>query len=107
MTWHSITKSIMHISSRTMGEMVTITLRNDATQTVMAIYEEATNFDETDLLANIENFTAIVDFKQQDLVMAPKKNDLVQIPRTAKAYKVIYVVDDGWARYRCYLKEHV
>ena len=96
----------MHRCTHTMGEEIAITLSGGVTETVIAIYEERTNFDETDSLANIENFNAVCDFKSQSLTVAPRRGDIVTVIRTSKQYKVLHVEDDGWARHRVYMKEY-
>lgn len=106
MSWHSATESIMRAATVVMGEPVTL-ISDGVQQTVRGIFEVRTNFDETDSLANIENFQAVVDFNAGTLLGVPKRKDRVFVPRTGTTYQVTYVESDGWARHRCYLKDPV
>lgn len=109
--WRSATSAIMHVSKTIMGEPMTI--EREAVSiavdplTLKGIYEDATNIDETGAygFANVENFKAMVDFKKTDLLMAPLRGDLVTCTATGVSYLINYVVDDGWARYRCLLED--
>lgn len=95
---------IMTACTSTMGEPITL-LSGVTTYTLNGIYEEATDVDETEGLADIENYSAMVDFRMNDLVVIPKQRDIVTVLRTGKAYRILYVVSDGWARHRCYLRD--
>lgn len=95
---------IMTACTRAMGEPIMI-VSGINTATVMGIYEEATNVDEVDGLANLENFRSMVDFRAQDLTFVPKRKDIVTVPRTGKVYRIVSVDSDGWARHRCFLMD--
>lgn len=95
---------IMNAAADIIGEPILIQ-SGITTVTVNGIYEEATNIDETDGLADIENFSSMVDFRAQDLSFVPKQRDIVTVPRTGKVYRIISVESDGWARHRCYLRD--
>ena len=106
MNWHIATDSIMHASTVTAGEYV-ILISDGVQQTVLGIFAERTNFDETDSQANIENFEAVIDFRSGSLLGVPRRKDQVRVPRLNKTYIITFVESDGWARHRCYMKESV
>lgn len=113
MNWRALTNAVMGTARNVMGEPVNLyrgnvsLAVNPAPYALRAIYEEATNYDETGAygLANIENAKAMADFVYGDLTMAPKRGDVLTVLATSKQYIVFDVVDDGWARFRCLLEE--
>lgn len=105
MDWHAATDSIMRAATSTMGETVIYVPKSGVPLTLRAIFEDATNFDETVGVADIENFKAMVDFRSSELTEEPRKNDRITIPRTGKSYRIIQVISDGWARHRCLLRD--
>lgn len=104
MHWRAVTDSIMATSRSAMGEPVLLN-SGGSQYPLTAIFEVSTNFDETTGFADMENFDAVVDFRKKDLAAAPKKNDLVTIPRLSRSFLIIDVDDDDWGRYRCRLRD--
>lgn len=105
MMWRAITDSIMDISTQVMGEEATIQSGSSPYHPVRGIFEEATNVDETDGFVDIENYRAFIDFQASVMPFEPTQDDRITIVRSGKTYLVDRVIFDGYARYRCYLKD--
>lgn len=104
MSWRALTDNIMAVSRSAMGEPVVLT-SGGSQYSVKAIFEVATNFDETPGFADLENFDAVVDFRKEDLPVRPRRNDRLVVNRTNRAFRIIDVADDDWGRYRCRLRD--
>lgn len=104
MSWRAVTDNIMAMSRAVMGEPVVLT-SDGSPYPLTGIFEVATNFDETPGFADMENFDAVVDFRKADLPVRPRRNDLLVVTRTNRAFRIIDVNDDDWGRYRCRLRD--